>query len=274
MEVLGFLLSQSDKVMIGFFRNAHDLGVYSMAASLIAFVPVVLQAINQIFSPIISDLHSAGQTATLGCLFQTLAKWTFAFTFPGACALIVFAPWLMGLFGAEFQAGWPILVVGTIGQLINCAVGSVGYMLLMSGHEQKLLRVQLGMACFITLANCLLIPRWGILGAAVAAAMTNALTNLWCLYAVRKQLTLIHFTRSYARMMVPAAISTAAMVVLQQLTTGTRFRLPIMAAGLISGYAVFLLIAALWGLDDYDRLITSAIGARLRGARRLRLEGI
>ena len=48
--------------------------------------------------------------------------------------MIIFAPALMRIFGPDFEVGWPVLVIGTLGQLVNCAVGSVGYLLLMSGQ--------------------------------------------------------------------------------------------------------------------------------------------
>ena len=49
----------------------------------------------------------------------------------------------MRVFGHDFEAGWVILVIGAAGQLVNCAVGSVGYLLLMSGNERRLVRIQL-----------------------------------------------------------------------------------------------------------------------------------
>jgi O-antigen/teichoic acid export membrane protein len=70
MELLGFLLSQGDKVMIGIFLNARHLGLYAVAGALVSFVPVVLQAINQIFAPTIADLYATGQIALLSRLFH------------------------------------------------------------------------------------------------------------------------------------------------------------------------------------------------------------
>ena len=57
--------------------------------------------------------------------------------------LLAFSPTLMGLFGPDFRVGWPILVIGAVGQLVNCAVGSVGIMLWMSGNQSVIVRVQI-----------------------------------------------------------------------------------------------------------------------------------
>ena len=160
MDSLGFLISQADKILIGFYLNARELGIYAVAAALVVFVPAILQSVNQIFSPTIADLHARGQSVLLGRLFQTLTKWILGFTLPLGCLIIIFSPVLMRLFGPEFEAGWPILVIGTLGQLINCGVGSVGYLLLMSGNQRRLIRIQAVMAAVMIGLSLLLIPKW------------------------------------------------------------------------------------------------------------------
>ena len=264
MELLGFLLSQGDKVMIGLLRNARELGVYAVAGALVAFVPVVLQAINQIFAPTISDLHASEQTLVLRRLFQRLAKWTFACTFPGACVLIVFSREFMSIFGTDFKSGWPILVIGTLGQLINCAVGSVGFMLLMSGNERKLLRVQIAMAALTMIANCFLIPRLGISGAAVGAALANTLTNLWCLHEVRKHLGFLPFTRSYAKLLVPCVATTSALFLIHRFVFTSEFLIAALAGSVALAYLIFGTIALLTATDDDDRILTSAVSNRVK----------
>ena len=264
MELLGFLLSQGDKVMIGIFLNARHLGLYAVAGALVSFVPVVLQAINQIFAPTIADLHATGQIALLSRLFHKLAKWTFASTFPGACVLIVFSRNFMHLFGPDFESGWPVLVIGTVGQLINCAVGSVGFMLLMSGNERKLLKVQIAVAGFVIAANYFLIPRWGITGAALASALANGLLNLWCLREVRTNLGVFPFTRSYVKLVLPCVITTLSLVFVRRLDLSAVFSIPPLLGSVVLAYTIFFSVGFLFAADDDDRMLTSAILKRCR----------
>ena len=79
-------------------------------------------------------------------LFQTLTKWILGLTLPLGFLMIIFARQWMRIFGPEFEAGWPVLIIGTLGQLVNCGVGSVGYLLLMSGQQRRLIRIQAIMA--------------------------------------------------------------------------------------------------------------------------------
>ena len=136
----------------------------------------------------------------MGRMFQTLTKWIFGFTFPLAATMVVFAKPLMRIFGPEFEAGWSVLVVGTVGQLVNCAVGSAGSLLLMSGNEKHLLKIQAVTAVVTIALDLTLIHPFGILGAAVAAATTNVLVNLWYLKGAYDQLHLLPYNSSYVRL--------------------------------------------------------------------------
>jgi O-antigen/teichoic acid export membrane protein len=152
-----------------------------MAAALVIFVPVILQSVNQIFSPTIADLHARGQNELLRRFFQTLTKWILGLTLPLACLIVIFSRDLMRIFGSDFEASWPILVIGTLGQLINCGVGWVGYLLLMAGKQHRLIRIQAIMAGVMVVLSLLLIPKLGLTGAALAAALTNAISTVWYL---------------------------------------------------------------------------------------------
>ena len=262
--LLEFLMGQVDKVALGFYLDIRSVGIYSVAAAVVAYETLVLNSVNQVFSPVIADLHSRGDNAMLGRLYKSLTKWVFGVTVPLAITVMVYARPLMRMFGHDFEAGWPILIIGTIGQLVNCGVGSVTLLLLMSGHQRRLLQVQTTMAGVMAVASIALIPVWGIVGAAVAAASTNAGINAWNFLNVRKVMGLSPFSRSFARLLLPvvASIATALFVRRQE----GMFHHDWLAVGvsLLITYAVFAGVAATMGLDADDRLIVNAMWARIR----------
>jgi O-antigen/teichoic acid export membrane protein len=262
--LLEFLMGQVDKVALGFYLGARSVGIYSVAAAVVAYETLVLNSVNQVFSPVIADLHSRGDNAMLGRLYKSLTKWVFGVTVPLAITVMVYARPLMRMFGHDFEAGWPILIIGTIGQLVNCGVGSVTLLLLMSGHQRRLLQVQTTMAGVMAVANIALIPVWGIVGAAVAAAITNAGINAWNFLNVRRVLGLSPFSRSFARLLAPAAASVllALLVKRQQGLFGHDWL--VIGVSLLVTYAVFAGVAAAMGLDADDRLIVNAFWARIR----------
>ena len=188
---LEFILSQTDKVLMGVFLSVHEVGIYAVAATLVAFVPIILQSVNQIFSPTIADLYARGDHALLGRLFQRLTKWILGLTLPLAFVVMLYSRPLMLLFGPAFGAGSVVLIIGTLGQLINTGVGSVGYLLLMSGNQGRLIRIQVMMAVFVIVVTLVLVRPLGMLGVAEAAALTNILNNYFCLREVRRALATV-----------------------------------------------------------------------------------
>ena len=122
IQALEFLGSQSDKVLLGVYLNAREVGIYSVATALVGFVAILLQSTNQIFAPTIAELHASNQNELLLRIYQTLTKWVLGFTLPLAFVIMIFARPLMEIFGREFAGGWLVLVIATFGQLVNCGV--------------------------------------------------------------------------------------------------------------------------------------------------------
>ncbi len=264
MALMEFLLAQIDKVLIGFYINAREVGIYAVAMAIVAFVPVALQSVNQIFSPTIADLHARGEHELLARLFQTLTKWILAFTLPLATIVMVFSKPLMRIFGPDFEAGWIVLVLGTAGQLVNCCTGSVGYLLLMSGNQNRLIKVQAVMTAAMVLLNVLLIPPLGILGAALAMAVTAIASNLWFLFEVRGALGMSPYNRRYVHLLPAVAASVATAVLFRWLTISLRPQWAVIMVSAVFSYAVLIGILAIVGLDEGDRLIADAVWARVR----------
>ncbi len=264
VNILEFAMAQSDKIMIGYYLNARDVGIYAVAMALVAFVPIVLQSVNQIFSPIIADLHARQDQGTLRRLFQTLTKWSLGLTLPLAAVMIIFAPVLMRVFGPDFEQGWPLLVIGTVGQLVNCGVGSVGYLLLMSGHQRDLVRVQAFMAIATVVLGILIIPMWGLLGAAAVVAFANLASNLWYLLEVHRKLKMFPYNTSYFGLAFPLA-GTLLILLLECRAFDFHSNWMLIGFALIAGYASFIGIALSFGLNSDDRMVLRAIWSQTGG---------
>ncbi len=264
--MLEFLMGQADRVALGFYRDARTVGIYAVAAALVAYEPIILQSVNQIFAPVIADIHTRGELALLGRLFQTLTKWMLGLTFPLALVMMVYARPIMRIFGHDFEAGWPILVIGTCGQLVNCGVGSVGCLLLMSGNQRRLVRVQAVMAAVMVGLSVWLVPLWGALGAAVAASITNVGVNAWNLVEVRRALKLSPYNRSYLKLLPSVGIALAITLLVSKASAFLRADWVVIVVALMLSYGAFSIVALAMGLDADDRLIANAVWTRVRGA--------
>jgi O-antigen/teichoic acid export membrane protein len=262
---LEFTMAQVDKVALGFYRGAREVGVYSVAAAVVVYVALALTSLNQIFAPTIADLHARAEHQLLARLFQSLTKWVIGLTLPLAVVVVVFARPMMRIFGHDFEVGWPILIIGTVGQLVNCGVGSVGYLLLMSGHEKRVLKIQVAMAVTMVVLCVALIPVWGIIGASIAAAFTNVGMNVGYLLEVRSALKLSPYNKGYLRLLPPTFAMIAITLFVRMQTSRLGHDWLAVGIALLAAYAVFTAVVFAIGLDDDDRLIAKAVWSRLRG---------
>jgi O-antigen/teichoic acid export membrane protein len=266
MGAIDFLVTQADKVLLGLYLNPALVGIYVVASTLSALIPLILQSVNQIFAPVIADLHAQSRREVLERLFQTLTKWVLGLTLPLAFVVIAFALPLMRIFGRGFESGWPVLVIGAIGQVVNCAVGSVGYLLLMSGNQKRLMRVQFVMVGVSLLMNITLIPLFGVVAAALAAATVNVASNFWNLLHVRKVLQISPYNRSYLALATPAVLAAATVIFVRAWTaSAARPWLGVLTA-LVVAYAVFVASALRFSLDEDDRMIATSAWVQLRGS--------
>ncbi len=116
----------------------------------------------------------------------------------------------------------------------------------------------------MTVASIALVPVWGIVGAAVAAAIANAGTNAWNLLEVRRTLGLSPFSRSYLRLLGPAVVTTLVTLGLRKEAAVFRHGWLAIGISLLASYLVFAIVVAALGLDADDRLVAGALWSRVR----------
>lgn len=176
---INVVTQNTDVLMLGAMTTAEDVGVYNVVAQGGMLVSFSLAAFNTVLSPNIARLHAQGahdkmqRLLTLSTAGMTLVA---ALT---ALVLIVAGEWLLQqIFGGAFVRGYSALCILALAQLFNAAMGSVGLFLSMTGYEQETLRaISLSAVCNVIL-NALLIPEFGLAGAASATAISVVLWNV------------------------------------------------------------------------------------------------
>ena len=182
------ILSQTDTFMIGTTLNAKQVGIYSAALKTSAWVPFILMAVNAIKAPLIASLYAQGDLRGLQQLVSIIARWMFYPSLVTAIGLIGFAEPVLQLFGSEFIAAKGALIILIVGQLVNVGSGSVGYLMMMTGHQNQAARVMLITALINVILNWMGINFLGIIGAALATTFSMSLWNVWLYTLVVKKI--------------------------------------------------------------------------------------
>ena len=120
------------------------------------------------------------------------------------------------------------------------------------------------MAVVMVFLSFALVPRYGILGAALAAALVNGVTNLWLLLDVRRKLKLYPYNLAYLRLFLPWAITALVVVEWRSIAPNSSPQYLVVLLALLLAYLVSLSIVALFALDPFDRQIIREVLCRLR----------
>ena len=83
-------------------------------------------------------------------------------------ALVVLGDAILGLFGPGFAGGFAPMVILIGGHCVAVAAGSVGFLLVMTGHQREAAAAMGAVVVLNVVLNALLIPRFGAQGAAWA----------------------------------------------------------------------------------------------------------
>ncbi len=171
-ELLNLLLARSDIVMIGFFFP-HDpelVAAYAIASMLASVPKKVRQGFDHSAAPVLAAAIGRGDRIALGTTYAQVGRWVFALWIPVAGALSLTAPLLLSAFGPDYARHAAVVPILIAGRAINAAAGPAQTALLMAGRARLELFNVAAINALNVAANALLIPRLGMVGAALATA--------------------------------------------------------------------------------------------------------
>lgn len=155
-------------VMVGTMLGTKAAGIFDVAMKGATLVSFVLMGINAPLAPAIAELYALEEKERLQRLVTKSVRVAFLFSLPVAIGLILFGRWVLLIFGKEFIAGSITIAILSAGQLMNVGIGSVEFLLNMTGHEWDTAKGA-GIAVFTNVVfNVILIHLWGVKGAATA----------------------------------------------------------------------------------------------------------
>lgn len=177
---MNMLLTSADTLMLGWMLDETLAGQYRVASQVAMLVMFPMTAINLAVAPLLARHFASGDLASFGDTAARAARWSLFAALPIAATLLLAGPFVLGMFGSEFVGAYQALAVLVVGYLVNSFAGAAGYVLIMTRHERTAAWVFTVAAVVNVLANYLLIPRFGTLGAAIAAAGSVAMVGLGC----------------------------------------------------------------------------------------------
>jgi O-antigen/teichoic acid export membrane protein len=179
-----------DVIVMGFFLPPEAVAVYFAATRLLQFVVFASYAASAATGPRFAEAKAREDLASLRALVVRTARLTSAATVLIGAAVLLAAPLLLRLFGPGFDASFAPLALLVLGVAVYSAFGPAEDVLNMLGGERLSAAVALAALSVAVVLNILLIPRYGVMGAAAAMASANALRGAGLAFMARARLGL------------------------------------------------------------------------------------
>lgn len=184
--VLSLLINYIDIVMIKNSLTDKDVALYQVGTQLAQFPSIFLLIVNTVFPPLVSKLYHEGNLGEVRRLYEKLTRMLFIVSLIVIMVIFVFGEVILKLYGVEYLASKMVLIYRGMGQLVNASVGSVWYIVVMTGRQKiRFIAVFISAVMNITL-NYILIPVMGIEGAALASMVSTAFINILGFVIVKK----------------------------------------------------------------------------------------
>jgi len=175
---------RADVIMVGVLMGMDATGIYAVASYGAEIMMFIIMAVNTVLSPIAARLFITGQHRQLQQITTISARVVFMLSFFLCGLLILFGRNFLLIFGPEFTRGIEAFVILAVGKMIHVSMGLSGMLLNMTGFERETaIGSALGVVLNVSL-NAILIPVWGLQGAAVSTVIggiaTVILLNVRC----------------------------------------------------------------------------------------------
>ena len=251
-----------ETLVLGLVGLTTGVGIYAAALRLTVIGTMLYQAVGNISTPIIADLYSRGEFAQLKAYYQTTTRWLVTFNLPLFLTFVIFATPLLSIFGADFATGATGLIILSTGTLVFTGTGFGANTLDMTDHT-KLNSANSVFMVLVTIGlDLLLIPRCGVIGAAIASALSMVLINVACLAEIWFLLHMQPYNRSFIK---PIFAGMAAALVTYLLYD--RLALPPFLQLAIGGtvlWSVYTLALIALGLPAEDLIVVNRLRSRLK----------
>jgi len=263
-------------LMLGVLSTSSAVGIFTAASRTSTIGKMFQASIVTVAMPYVSDLHSRHEFEQLNHFYQTVTKWTYTVNLPVFLMMLLFSkPILMifgdsfvsnltiDLFGVTYSAGAVAMFILAFGHLIDAGTGICGVIITMNARPW--LNTFNSMLAFSStiLLNILLIPTWGVIGAATAQVASVTILNVTRIIQAYLLYDMQPYNRSFIKPTIAGLVAFAATFILDSLIF-TNIELIGTILNIIFLFAVYIATIIALGLDADDRMIINRVAGKLK----------
>jgi O-antigen/teichoic acid export membrane protein len=171
-------IARLDQIMLASFGvSKTDLGYFGTAALLTSNLAQIRLVFSGALAPVVARHHARGDRAAFQSALAQVCRWTTSLVVPTILVCLVLRKDVLHLVSGSYGESSLFVAVLLIPPFTNCSYGMAGASLMFTGHSRVTLANSFSVAILNTLFTYFLIPRYGMLGAALSTAIATSMTT-------------------------------------------------------------------------------------------------
>jgi O-antigen/teichoic acid export membrane protein len=246
-------ITNLDVLMLGYFGyNESMLWVYGMGAQIVRNIRQVKLALSGSLAPVVARLHEKGDMSGMSETFSMVTRWATSIALPLALIVAILRLDFMHLFDSSYNGETSFLLILLIPPLLSCTLGLAGNIVVITGHSKWNLFNSMTIAFLNVCFNLLLIPKYGMIGAAAATVIASVIFSIMQLVEAKKlvgaRLIFSRIYKPFAAIALPAllAVASSAFPAILQ-TLAQRIAVAVVCT------AIYVVVLYLMGVDPRDK---------------------
>jgi O-antigen/teichoic acid export membrane protein len=263
----GFIVSNTDTVLLGVFSSAGSVGLYNTAFQIQQLGRIFFYPVAFLLPPVITRLQQRNHLGEINKTYRTSTKWMVIGTFPVIVLLLSFPEFVIRMsFGPKYVSAATALRILAVPVFVTVFFGANGASLIALGHNHINMYVNGCTAVLNIVLNILLIPQLGIVGAAIASAAAFVFRDATYTTALYRWHGVHPFSGPVIRvLMIVATVTVPVHVGFTSISPVNIISVIALAGIFVVGYSIVLIRASVFSQSDLQVIenINESVGVNL-----------
>lgn len=261
-ELMNAILQRADIVLLTTLVGPRAAGAYAAAEFISRVISNARYVFDAVAAPVFSEAIHLGQADRLRYNLQLMSRWVATAALPITVTVIALRHELLSLYGPAFVAATTAMAVLAVGHLMNATFGLMGYILVVGGRSRLVLANNVIATVVNVALALLLIPRLGMVGAAITVLASVTLSGLLVLVQVRMIHGIYPFGWATLKPLAAGGTALGLELLVGRHVGATGLRIPLV---IVAGVVAYLTTLVLLGLAPEEKRLATNAWARLRG---------
>jgi O-antigen/teichoic acid export membrane protein len=233
--------------------DARTVALFGAAFAIAQLPLLVYNAFTYRFSPAIARLSDRGENESLDQLLKSVTRWVAIFALPLFAVAIALPGPLLQIYGSKYRAAALALSIMAIATLLNALTGPVERALIMTGRVKLEMMTNVVATVVVVGVAVVLMPRYGLLGAALSVLLYTIVRNVAKSYLVYRTMNMTPLSMSLVRPLAAATLASGVTVGIARVTGAGDSLLGTAALGIVLIATYVLILVRFVGISKADR---------------------